>query len=72
MFDSAYLEICGLVFHYRVVRLVSLVKLCIDSLSVKKFWFNALSTSNVIRHRGTSCMGRANLLATLLDQRPSS
>ena len=72
MFDSAYLEVCGLVFHYRVVRLVSLVKLCIDSLSVKKFWFNALSTSNVVRHRGTSRVSRVNLLATLLDQRPSS
>ena len=72
MFDSAYLEVCGLVFHYRIVRLMSLVKLCIDSLPVEKFWFNALGTSYVIRHRGRNRMSRVNLLATLLDQRPSS
>ena len=72
MFDSAYLEVCGLVFHYRIVRLVSLVKLCIDSLPVKKFWFNTLGTSNVVRYCGNICVSRANLLATLLDQRPSS
>ena len=72
MFNSAYLEVCGLVFHYRIVRLMSLVKLCIYSLPVEKFWFNSLGTSNVVRHRGGDRMSRVNLLATLLDQRPSS
>ena len=72
MFDGAYLEVSGLVLHYRVVRLMRLVKLCIDSLPVEKFWFNALGTSYVIRHRGRNRMSRVNLLAALLDQRPSS
>ena len=73
MFDSAYLEACGLVFHYRVVRLVSLVKLCVDSLPVEEFRFNSLGASHVICDRGTTFrMSRVNLLATLLDQRPGS
>ena len=66
MLALANLESCRFVLLDGVVRVVSLVKLCIYSLPIKYLWFDALCACDVRSYSGAPHMGWINLLAALL------